>query len=139
MWDDSRGCLGARANIKGFAFEYMTSGRAVVLGDPGPWMCAGMTGGVVYIKLTPGMGLDRDAVNRRIGRGAKVAVADIHDKDKANIADLLSVYAGELRVSDQHAEAGKINDLINSMILGDTQFVKVQPVNMQVDQSIATE
>ena len=137
--DDSRGCLGARANIKGFAFEYMTSGRAVVLGDPGPWMCAGMTGGVVYIKLTPDMGLDRDAVLRRIGRGAKVAVADIHDKDKANIADLLSVYAGELRVSDQHAEAAKINDLINAMILGDVQFVKVQPVNMQVDQSVATE
>ena len=26
----------------------MTNGRALVLGDPGPWICAGMTGGVVY-------------------------------------------------------------------------------------------
>ena len=34
--DDSLGCLADRANIKGFAFEYMTDGRAVVLGDPGP-------------------------------------------------------------------------------------------------------
>ena len=34
--DDARGCLVDRANAKGFAFEYMTSGRAVVLGDIGP-------------------------------------------------------------------------------------------------------
>ena len=28
-----------RANLKGFAFEYMTQGRvSVVLGDPGPWI-----------------------------------------------------------------------------------------------------
>ena len=42
--DDARGCVVDRANAKGFAFEYMTSGRAVVLGDIGPWACAGMTG-----------------------------------------------------------------------------------------------
>src|SRR6185312_15196011 len=46
--DDSRGCIVDRANAKGFAFEYMTSGRAIVLGDLGPWACAGMTGGRVY-------------------------------------------------------------------------------------------
>jgi glutamate synthase (NADPH/NADH) large chain len=137
--DDSLGCLGARANIKGFAFEYMTSGRALVLGDPGPWMCAGMTGGVVYIKLTPAMGLDRAAVQRRIGRGAKVAVADIHDKDKQNIAELLTVYGLELRNSDQHDAADRMDTLMHAMLTGETQFVKVQPVNMQVDQTIATE
>ena len=46
-----RGCVVDRANAKGFAFEYMTSGRAVVLGDLGPWACAGMTGGRVYVRL----------------------------------------------------------------------------------------
>ena len=30
------GCLGARANIKGFAFEYMTSGRAARAGRSRP-------------------------------------------------------------------------------------------------------
>src|SRR5258708_16281748 len=30
--DDSRGGIVGRANAKGFAFEYMTSGRALVLG-----------------------------------------------------------------------------------------------------------
>ena len=45
---DDLGCCADRANLKGFAFEYMTAGRAVVLGDPGPWFCAGQTGGRVY-------------------------------------------------------------------------------------------
>ena len=137
--DDSLGCLGARANIKGFAFEYMTSGRAVVLGDPGPWMCAGMTGGVVYIKLSEDMGLNRDAIVRRIGRGAKVAVADIHEKDKLNIAELLTVYGHELRNSDQHAEADRTDALVLGMMKGEITFIKVQPVNLQVEQSVSTE
>ncbi len=137
--DDTLGCLGARANIKGFAFEYMTSGRALVLGDPGPWMCAGMTGGVIYIKLTPEMGLDRDAIARRLGRGAKVAVADIHDKDKQNIAELLMVYAHELRNSDQHAAADETDTLTRAMLSGEAPFVKVQPVNLQVEQTVSTE
>ena len=51
--DDARGCVVDRANAKGFAFEYMTSGRAVVLGDIGPWACAGMTGGRVYVRHQP--------------------------------------------------------------------------------------
>ena len=34
-----QGNIGAYSNIKGFAFEYMTNGRALVLGDPGPWIC----------------------------------------------------------------------------------------------------
>lgn len=50
---DELGNIASRAHLKGFAFEYMTGGRAVVLGDPGPWMCAGMTGGVIYQCLYP--------------------------------------------------------------------------------------
>ena len=34
--NDRLGTLAARSNCKGFAFEYMTGGRVVVLGDPGP-------------------------------------------------------------------------------------------------------
>jgi glutamate synthase (NADPH/NADH) large chain len=37
---DEEGNVAARAHLKGFAFEYMTGGRAVVLGDPGPWLCS---------------------------------------------------------------------------------------------------
>ena len=137
--NDALGCLGARANIKGFAFEYMTSGRAVVLGDPGPWMCAGMTGGVVYIKLNPEMGLDRAAILRRIGRGANVAVADLNERDKQSIAELLTVYAHELRNADQHAESDRTDSLVARMLRDEAPFVKVQPVNLQVDQTVSTE
>ena len=70
--DDSLGCIVDRANAKGFAFEYMTSGRAVVLGDIGPWACAGMTGGRVYVRVNPDWNLDRETIARRLGEGAKV-------------------------------------------------------------------
>src|SRR5699024_4029249 len=43
----SGGLSFVESNIKGFAFEYMTGGRALVLGDPGPWLCSGMTGGLL--------------------------------------------------------------------------------------------
>ena len=49
-------------NIKGFAFEYMTNGRALVLGDPGPWICAGVTGGVVYLRRDSNLGLTEQAL-----------------------------------------------------------------------------
>jgi glutamate synthase (NADPH/NADH) large chain len=137
--DDTLGCLGARANIKGFAFEYMTSGRALVLGDPGPWMCAGMTGGVVYLKLDPEMKFDRQAVLRRLGRGAKVAVADITDRDKQSISELLGIFIEELNLSDQLADANRVQRIVQDLWTGETEFVKVVPVGMQVDQSVATE
>ena len=43
--DDSSGILGTHANLKGYACEYMTSGRVLILGDPGPYAFSGMTGG----------------------------------------------------------------------------------------------
>ena len=60
--------------IKGYAFEYMTAGRVVVLGDPGPWICCGMTGGVVYIRLRPELGFDQTAIERRLAKGANVKI-----------------------------------------------------------------
>src|SRR5262249_57736053 len=75
---DDLGCIASRANVKGFAFEYMTSGRGMVLGDPGPWLCSGMTGGVVYLKLDEEMGLNIDALKRRLAKGAEVEIAQIN-------------------------------------------------------------
>src|ERR671924_710541 len=91
--DDSRGCIVDRANAKGFAFEYMTSGRAVVLGDIGPWACAGMTGGRVYVRVNPDWNLDRNAIERRLGEGAKVELSELDDEGKLDIEDLLGHYA----------------------------------------------
>ena len=43
---------------------------AVVLEDPGPWMCAGQTGGRVYVRVNDDWNLDRAALERRRGGGS---------------------------------------------------------------------
>ena len=121
--DDEAGFLAVRANLKGFAFEYMTAGRAVVLGDPGPWMCAGMTGGVVYQRLQPDKGMDLAALRRRIARGARVQVGKLNAGDQAAVRELLAAYAEELRGAYQPAEA----DRILAIAAQPAQFVKIVP------------
>lgn len=136
--DDSQGLINiaAKAHLKGFAFEYMTAGRAVVLGDPGPWICAGMTGGVIYVKLSPDFGFDENALRRRLAKSAKVSILPVDDNDIRNIHELLSAYADELERSGQWREANRIRNLMGDV---DRWFVKIVPVNQQADQSVSTE
>jgi glutamate synthase (NADPH/NADH) large chain len=121
---DELGCIGARANVKGFLCEYMTAGRVLVLGDPGPWICAGMTGGVLYIHLNPAMGLTLAAIRRRIAQGATVTVQPVAAEDGANLRELLHAYAAELARNHQHKEAERIRALLDNW---EQQFVKIAP------------
>jgi glutamate synthase (NADPH) large chain len=134
--DDSKGCLVDRANAKGFAFEYMTSGRAVVLGDIGPWACAGMTGGRVYARVNPEWNLDREAIERRLGEGAKVHLSDLDPGGVLDIEDLLGHYAEELRATDQDSEAERILELAAS---SQENFLMIVPERVQADPNISTE
>jgi glutamate synthase (NADPH) large chain len=134
--DDSRGCVVDRANAKGFAFEYMTSGRAVVLGDIGPWACSGMTGGRVYCRVDPEWNLDRAAIERRLGEGAKVDLLELDAEGELDVQDLLEDYAGELRATDQDEEAERILGLAAS---ARDSFLMVVPHRVQADPSISTE
>jgi len=133
--DDSRGCIVNRANAKGFAFEYMTSGRAVVLGDLGPWACAGMTGGRVYVRHNS-FGIDREAIQNRLGEGAKVELKDLDAEGLLDIDDLLSHYATELRATDQDEEAERMASLAADAA---SNFLMVVPHKVQADPSISTE
>jgi glutamate synthase (NADPH/NADH) large chain len=133
--DDSRGALADRANAKGFAFEYMTSGRALVLGDIGPWACAGMTGGRVYIRHNA-FGIDRGAIERRLGRGAKVELKDLDAEGLIDIDDLLNGYAEELRATGQNEEADRVLDLAADAT---SNFLMIVPLKVQADPSISTE
>jgi glutamate synthase (NADPH) large chain len=134
--DDSRGLLADRANAKGFAFEYMTSGRAVVLGDIGPWACSGMTGGRVYIRVNPEWNLDRDAIHRRLAEGAKVELAELDAEGELDVQDLLGHYADELRTTDQDEEAERVLALAAE---ASQNFLMVVPHKVQADPSISTE
>ena len=122
--DDSAGYLAERANLKGFAFEYMTAGRVVVLGDPGPWICSGMTGGVVFCRLDMEMGMDREALRRRLARGAHVAIRDLEEADLAVLEELLGLYHRELLSSHQYEEADWLEGV---MAKCRTAFVKIVP------------
>lgn len=133
---DELGSIASRANLKGFAFEYMTNGRAVVLGDPGPWICAGMTGGVIYQRLVPKMGLDVAAIERRIAKGAKVKIEPIGPQSKKDLNELLGAYRNELAASGQAEAAAKVDELLADL---EANFVRIAPVSLQADQSVATE
>jgi glutamate synthase (NADPH/NADH) large chain len=134
--DDSLGCLADRANAKGFAFEYMTSGRAVVLGDIGPWACAGMTGGRVYCRVNPEWNLGVAAIERRMGEGAKVEVADLDAEGILDVQDLLGRYADELRKTGQDDEASRVLGLAADAA---ANFAMVVPEKVQADPNISTE
>jgi glutamate synthase (NADPH) large chain len=133
--DDSRGCIVDRANAKGFAFEYMTSGRALVLGDLGPWACAGMTGGRVYVRHNA-FGIDRDAIAHRLGEGAKVQLKDLDAEGLIDIDDLTQHYAGELRATGQDEEADRVLRLAEDAT---SNFLMIVPEKVQADPSISTE
>jgi glutamate synthase (NADPH/NADH) large chain len=125
--DDSEGLIGMRANLKGFACEYMTSGRVLILGDPGPYAFAGMTGGVVYQQLSPEWGLDEDALRRRLAKGAKVTVKPVDGDDVPQIQDLLGHYIVALQQTDQYEVAERIAALSQPDVLP-WRFVKIVPV-----------
>ncbi|HEY5814810.1 MAG TPA: glutamate synthase-related protein [Solirubrobacterales bacterium] len=133
--DDSRGCVVDRANAKGFAFEYMTSGRAVVLGDLGPWACAGMTGGRVYVRHDA-FGIDRAAIEARLGEGAKVELKELDAEGRLDVEDLLSHYCEELRATGQDEEAERIAGLAGE---APVNFLMIVPHKVQADPSISTE
>src|SRR5262245_21713593 len=122
---DELGCIASRANIKGFAFEYMTSGRGMTLGDPGPWLCSGMTGGVVYLKLDDEMGLDIDALKRRLAKGAEVEIVRVNaSEDERNVREMLTKYIDVLSQHEQKEEADAMRRLLRDW---QNSFVKAVP------------
>ena len=122
---DHLGNLGTRSNLKGYAFEYMTSGRVLVLGDPGPWICSGMTGGTVYQRLDPAMNLTEDAIRRRIAPGAPVEIFDLDENGIADIRDLLGTYIQVLELNNQPEAAVHLYDLLQAP---EDHFIKIAPV-----------
>lgn len=121
---DELGGLGTRANLKGYACEYMTSGRVLVLGDPGPWMCAGMSGGTIYQRVQPEMNLTVDAIRRRIARGATVEITPLDDSGSADVRDLLGLYIQTLEQNNQSEAVAHLYPLLSRP---QEYFVRIAP------------
>ena len=130
------GNIAVHSNIKGFAFEYMTNGRGLVLGDIGPWACAGMTGGVIYHRLQPEMGLTQEAISRRMAIGAKVSIQTLNKQGISDVNELLSQYIAILIDHDQELEASRLESLLQNPA---EHFVQIVPIKEQADPSISTE
>ena len=122
--NDALGNIASRAHLKGFAFEYMTGGRAVVLGDPGPWICAGMTGGVIYQCLYPELNFEKKALERRLARGANVSIQKINAEGRREVEKLLGSYIEVLRNNYQEAEAQAVETLLEQ---AGKRFVMIVP------------
>lgn len=122
----SGGLSFVESNIKGFAFEYMTGGRALVLGDPGPWLCSGMTGGVVYLRIQEEMGLTVEVLKKRLAKGAaKVELTGLSEKGMKDVKEMLNDYLHVLTQNNQAQEADTLRFLTENP---DIYFVQIQPV-----------
>ncbi len=124
-------------DLRGFAFEYMTGGRAVVLGDPGRWICSGMSGGVVFLRHDAARGLDERGLRDRFAKGAKVSLrAPSSDEDLVALRDLVGSFATLLHESGQVETAAATRALLDDAA---THFRVVRPGADIVDQTISTE
>jgi glutamate synthase (NADPH) large chain len=108
----------------------------VVLGDIGPWACAGQTGGRVYMRVNDDWGLDREALERRLGKGAKVALQELDADGIADVEELLGHYALELERSSQLEEAARIRRIAATPV---RHFLMSLPEREQTDPSVSTE
>jgi glutamate synthase (NADPH/NADH) large chain len=123
-------------DLRGFAFEYMTGGTAVVLGDPGRWICSGMSGGVVYLRHDPARGLDDGTLRDRFAKGAKVHMRAPRDEDVPALRELIEAYANALSESDQTDAGAHVRSLLDDPA---AHFRVVRPGTEITDQTISTE
>jgi glutamate synthase (NADPH) large chain len=108
----------------------------VVLGDVGPWAFAGMTGGVVYVRHEPELGLDEAAIRRRFARAARVALRPLDAVGEHDLTELLGAYELELAMSGQPEAAQDVARLARD---ARWCFRAVVPEGLQGDQDVSTE
>src|SRR2546428_284065 len=123
-------------DLRGFAFEYMTGGTAVVLGDPGRWICSGMSGGVVFLRHDPARGLDDAALRDRFAKGAKVHMRAPRDEDLPELRELIDAYADALFASEQTEAAEYVRALLDDPA---ARFRAIRPGADITDQTVSTE
>jgi glutamate synthase (NADPH) large chain len=81
-------------------------------------------------------GIDRAAIERRLGEGAKVELQELDAEGLLDVDDLLGAYASELRATGQDDEAERVMALA---VDAAESFLMVVPHRVQADPSISTE
>ena len=87
-------------------------------------MCAGMTGGTLYLRLQPELNLDLAALQRRIARGAEVDLRPVDASDDLHLHEMLHLYADELIHNHQVQTAECAVALLDGW---EDRFVKIVP------------
>ncbi|MDP4106896.1 MAG: hypothetical protein Q8935_18325, partial [Bacillota bacterium] len=82
------------------------------------------------------MGLTKDAIGRRIAKGAKVFVSDLNARGKQDVGELLTQYIELLEKDEQLEEAINLKALLDNP---EEHFVQISPVKEQADPSVSTE
>jgi glutamate synthase (NADPH/NADH) large chain len=90
----------------------------------------------VYLRVNPDWNLDRAALERRRGKGAKVAIEELDAQGKLDVGELLGHYADELRATGQGEEAERILGLAAHPR---EHFLMSVPEGEQTDPSVSTE
>ena len=83
-----------------------------------------MTGGVVYLKLEEAMGLDEQALQRRLAKGAEVVLRPVDDSDQLHLQELLTAYMTQLETNEQQEEIETTRRLLRDWR---GSFLKVVP------------
>ncbi|HLZ48641.1 MAG TPA: hypothetical protein VKR80_08340, partial [Candidatus Limnocylindria bacterium] len=117
-------------------FEYMTAGTAVVLGDPGRWICSGMSGGVVFVRVDASRGIDPAGLRARLAKGAKVHLGPPRESELPALRELLAGYGRALLGSGQDGAARVVREL--GATAADS-FLAIRPGGELVDQTVSTE
>ena len=111
------GALAVVEGVGDHGCEYMTGGRAVVLGRTGRNFGAGMSGGIAYV-------LDRDGEFPSLVNPEMVRVESVDDDDAALLLDAVSRH-------QQYTGSTVAAELLGRWDEALTQFVKVMPVDYQ--------
>jgi glutamate synthase (NADPH/NADH) large chain len=90
----------------------------------------------VYLRVNDAWDLDRAALERRRGAGAKVSLEELDAEGVLDVQELLGHYAVELRATDQEYEAERVLALAADPA---GHFLMCVPEKEQTDPSVSTE
>jgi glutamate synthase domain-containing protein 3 len=109
---------GAEAVVEGtgdHGCEYMTGGRAVILGETGRNFAAGMSGGIAYVWDSTGS--FRPKVNMEM-----VELEPLDDRD-------LEYVRGRIEKHVEYTDSNRGREILANWVVEQSKFVKVMPVD----------